>query len=304
VGGRVPKRLAMLTTTVCALALAPAAGAATTVGQTFFPTSSGSCNGTPAWEVIQTATLSGVSYSVPANGVLTSWSFHAGADPTTLTMTVFRPTPVANQYTVIGNGGELRTVAAASGVSTFPARVPVQIGDFVGIRSSTGTCASAGSGADIVRFRSGAATPVGGTANLSGTATVLYEISAQLEPDADNDGFGDETQDACPTDPALQDEPCDRIAPSSTITKGPKDKTKKKTATFEFSATDARAVAGFQCSLDGGAFAACSSPHTIKVKRGKHTFSVRATDQAGNVDATPATDSWKVKKKKKKKKRR
>jgi hypothetical protein len=41
----------------------------------------------------------------------------------------------------------------------------------------------------------------------------------------------------------------------------------------------------------------------VTVKRGKHTFSVRATDQAGNVDATPATDTWKVKRKKRKKKR-
>ena len=33
--------------------------------------------------------------------------------------------------------------------------------------------------------------------------------------------------------------------------------------------------------------------------KGTHTFQVRATDAAGNVDPTPATQSWKVKKKKK-----
>ena len=93
----------------------------------------------------------------------------------------------------------------------------------------------------------------------------------------------------------------DTTPPDTAIAKGPKKKTKKKQAKFEFSGTDARAVAGFQCSLDGGAFAACTSPHTVKVKKGKHTFSVRATDQADNVDATPASQSWKVKKKKKKK---
>jgi hypothetical protein len=32
------------------------------------------------------------------------------------------------------------------------------------------------------------------------------------------------------------------------------------------------------------------------VKRGRHRFAVRAADTAGNLDATPATDSWKVKK--------
>ena len=41
-------------------------------------------------------------------------------------------------------------------------------------------------------------------------------------------------------------------------------------------------------------------PRTLKAGKGKHTFEVRATDAAGNVDPTPATQSWTVKKKKKK----
>jgi hypothetical protein len=46
-----------------------------------------------------------------------------------------------------------------------------------------------------------------------------------------------------------------------------------------------------------GAFASCTSPHTVKVKIGRHTFQVQAIDEAGNV-GTPATDTWKRKKKK------
>jgi hypothetical protein len=88
----------------------------------------------------------------------------------------------------------------------------------------------------------------------------------------------------------------DSSAPNTTITKGPKNKTKKKKATFEFTGIDARAIAGFQCKLDAGAFAPCTSPHTVKVKKGKHTFQVQAIDQAGNV-GSPATDTWKRKKK-------
>jgi hypothetical protein len=90
----------------------------------------------------------------------------------------------------------------------------------------------------------------------------------------------------------------DSAPPLVVITKGPKDKTKKKSATFEFTGNDARAIAGFECSLDGEAFRACSSPVTYRVKKGKHTFQVQASDQAGNVGA-PATDNWKVKKKRK-----
>ena len=88
----------------------------------------------------------------------------------------------------------------------------------------------------------------------------------------------------------------DSTPPTVAITAGPHEKTRQKTATFEFTGTDARAVASFQCGLDGGPFSSCTSPHTVKVKKGKHTFEVRATDQAGNV-GTPASDSWKRKKK-------
>jgi hypothetical protein len=79
--------------------------------------------------------------------------------------------------------------------------------------------------------------------------------------------------------------------------RGPKNKTKKNTASFEFAGSDARAISDFECSLDREAFRARSSPYTVKVKPGKHTFQVRAIDQAGNV-GPPATDTWKRKKKK------
>ena len=88
----------------------------------------------------------------------------------------------------------------------------------------------------------------------------------------------------------------DVTAPNATIDKGPKKKTKSKKATFQFSADDAGAR--FTCKLDGKAFAACASPAKYKrLKKGKHSFSVVATDAAGNADATPATYRWKVKRK-------
>jgi hypothetical protein len=56
----------------------------------------------------------------------------------------------------------------------------------------------------------------------------------------------------------------------------------------------------FECKLDDGVFQSCTSPHTVRVKKGKHSLAVRAKDAAGNFDPTPATDGWKVKKRKKK----
>jgi DNA-binding beta-propeller fold protein YncE len=96
----------------------------------------------------------------------------------------------------------------------------------------------------------------------------------------------------------------DTAAPETTITGAPKPKvkTKKKKSKATFSFTSSEAGSTFECSLDNRPFGACTSPAQMKVRKGNHTFSVRATDAAGNVDTTPASRAWKVKKKKKKKK--
>ena len=40
-------------------------------------------------------------------------------------------------------------------------------------------------------------------------------------------------------------------------------------------------VRGFQCKLDGKKWKKCRSPKTVKVKRGKHVFRVRAIGTDG-----------------------
>jgi len=85
----------------------------------------------------------------------------------------------------------------------------------------------------------------------------------------------------------------DRAAPDTTITGGPNGTVTVNTASFSFSASEAGAR--FECSLDGGAFAPCSSPQSYGgLTDGDHSFAVRAVDAAGNVDPSPATQSWKA----------
>jgi hypothetical protein len=63
--------------------------------------------------------------------------------------------------------------------------------------------------------------------------------------------------------------------------------------TFQFTGTDNGAIAGFECRLDAGPFTPCTSPATYTVQgRGLHKLRVRALDNNGFRDATPAEFSW------------
>jgi hypothetical protein len=84
----------------------------------------------------------------------------------------------------------------------------------------------------------------------------------------------------------------DTTAPTVAISSGPSGTVPTGTATFAFTATDLTAVT-FQCTLDGGAAAACSSGQTYNnLANGNHTFSVVATDAAGHTGT--ATRTWTV----------
>jgi hypothetical protein len=88
----------------------------------------------------------------------------------------------------------------------------------------------------------------------------------------------------------------DTTPPETTITGAPAAVTNLATATFTFQGTDAQAPVSaltFECRLDGGAWAACASPTAYSgLTDGAHQFAVRAADDLGNVDPTPASHAW------------
>lgn len=82
-------------------------------------------------------------------------------------------------------------------------------------------------------------------------------------------------------------------APETTFTLTPPPNTSSRTASFTW--TSDQPAPRYQCSLDGAAFAPCSSPRTYRgLALGTHTLRVRAINFAGDVDPTPATWTWTI----------
>jgi hypothetical protein len=86
--------------------------------------------------------------------------------------------------------------------------------------------------------------------------------------------------------------PSDLTPPQTQIAGGPSGVSSNDSATFSF-ASEAGAI--FECELDNSAWRSCGTPKTYSgLTGGEHTFGVRAVDQAGNVDPTPATRTWTI----------
>jgi hypothetical protein len=112
------------------------------------------------------------------------------------------------------------------------------------------------------------------------------------------------TDEADNTDPTpasrgftVDTEPPDETPPDTSIEFGPSGPTNNQTPTFTFSSTEESST--FECRFDSAPFTSCSGPagsHTpaTPLANGSHTFEVRAKDQAGNTDPTPASRGFTV----------
>jgi hypothetical protein len=84
----------------------------------------------------------------------------------------------------------------------------------------------------------------------------------------------------------------DNTAPTTSLTTQPTSPTNSQSASFSFTASE---TSTYQCSLDGAAYAGCTSPKAyIGLAGGSHSFNVYATDTTGNPDATPASYTWSI----------
>ena len=214
---------------VLAVAAAPAKGA-TLLG---FTQSSNTACGAPNTVDFQTASTPGVSYIVPSKGVITSWQHDArqiaGA---VLKLKVGRPlSALAGPASFLAVGESIFENVSQVGPHSFNTRVPVLAGDRIGLATAGNAAGSppacnTGTSTPADEVYEGADFAVGTSATLNPFNNFRLNISALLEPDADSDGFGDETQDRCPTNASTQGT-CP-ATPTATTTKKKKCKKKRK----------------------------------------------------------------------------
>ncbi|HEU4737994.1 MAG TPA: hypothetical protein VFS54_02805 [Solirubrobacterales bacterium] len=153
------------------------------------------------------------------SGVITGWGFNASVPgleelPYTMKLKVLRPTSNANAFTVVG---ESAREPAHNGSNAFKTRIPVLAGDHLGTGGGNDQavalfCAPI-SPSDSLGVAEDDAS-VGSTQTFTPVVNVRLALWAAIEPDADNDGFGDETQDACPQSAAFQT-PCPPVVLST-----------------------------------------------------------------------------------------
>ena len=278
---------------VLLLVTATSAQAATTIGQAFNPRPDITCE---AGGTYLQSDSPGNSYAAPSAGVITAWSYVASGTASALKFQVGRLVG-ANTYRIVGTSPLV--APATSQLNTYTdVRINVQPGDVIGLYMTTGGFCTQFNPQYTGALHLGGEVLPGADGVFTDRASFIYDVSARLEPDADRDGFGDETQDLCSTD-ARRQTTCP-TPPETTIVGAPKKKLGKPKAKFSFESSEAGST--FNCRLKGRnlssvvkQLAPCTSPTKYTgLTRGKYKFFVLATDAAGNPDPTPATRKFKV----------
>ena len=338
-------RLTLLALAVSAgLLLVPsAAGAATNFGSRLIqdPTNA-SCMLTGPCSIvsfIHPSDPDGDPYSggAPVDGVITKFRIRAYAsEPSQVT---FRLADIAAsgdkksaEATPAGIGPTLTISASGEGetpIVEVGGRLPVKKGQHLAIDSGPAVVAVYDSSGSKFSYVFAPPLAEGGGPRGSSEPTGELLVAATIEPDADGDGFGDETQDRCPSQAATQGD-CDLTGPAvktlgvsrgtisfrlsepatvrftlakklpgrkvgrKCVRQTRKNRSHKRCARFkQIGAPFSRAAdpGANQIDLPGGA----------KLTPGRYRLTMVATDTAGN--STTETTTFVVAKKKKKKKR-
>lgn len=187
---------------VAILASASSASAATEVGSDCSAASLAMGN----YTMFQTAKDPGspLPTAAPAAGIVTRWRVNSALPyPIVERLRTFRATGALNEFQVLA---ESDPEVVQPGQNLFETRVPIDAGNLVGVYAASPLGAAfcgTGNVADAIRVTVADA-PVGSTQIFNPAGPIQVAIVAIVEPDADVDGYGDETQDQSRRAPAFR----------------------------------------------------------------------------------------------------
>jgi len=142
-----------------------------------------------------------------------------------------------------------------------------------------------------------ATTSVGGNdykyTRIISTDVVAVGVTLEDISISGSDTAGNPATNVNPTNEATKAAYTDTTPPNTAITSGPSEGAivNSNSASFTYSSTEAGT---FECKLDSPTFSSCPNAGKIytSLPDSSHTFEVRAIDQAGNPDPTPASRTW------------
>jgi uncharacterized repeat protein (TIGR01451 family) len=200
------------------LAGATVSQASFTIGQTTGATDN--CGSNQSF--VQRSTAGAPSYVAQSAGVIVSWNYLAGASAPDVKLKVYALKTAPDIWTLraessrkAGGSGAGEVHANALNTFTESPGIPIAAGEHLGMTgfggsSGMGCIEATGNSSDAVRV---CCSPPGDT--VMGDNTFLGElpntkadVSAVVEPDADGDLYGDETQDSCPGTAAVHTGAC------------------------------------------------------------------------------------------------
>lgn len=189
--------------------LPASASGAVTIGSNLAATPSvgsscapGPCTG--AHQVLPPTSTASDGLVAPSDGVVVRWRIKVGEVVGPVALRITRP---GDSDTRTGAGMGAAVTPTADQTSVSKARLPIEAGDALGIDYVSTTAFAATAGAVSLVW----SPPLldGEPPRNTAAADLELLVNADIEADADNDGFGDESQDQCPTDASTQ-APCDR----------------------------------------------------------------------------------------------
>ena len=254
------------------------------------------------------------SLAAPSAGVITSWKVNVGIPLEGKTypskLDVFRSAGGANSFTLVGQSSQAHIGQTGN---SFATRIPVQAGDRLGFAGGENVqwYCETGNPLDVLGYLKNGDVPLGGTQTFPEEAEGIQEaVAAVIEPDADGDGYGDETQDGCPQSATTQ-------APCPVVTLGATASAKKKMVIVKVTGTIAANVTvnakvnlgkGKKATLKGGTKAVAPGVATkfklkftsaliqrLKELPPSKTLTLKVISTAPNLAAAPTKKVVKVK---------